>query len=150
MILGFGERRRTVSENDATPGQEVFDLNIFITSLRTSEITYPVGVRSVIRGEPIIEPSGNIVNPWFDGVFGRREENTINNLVYVELLHVNTSMLTIQQIRIRDDHFIEEEECFELSIFQVDPVQMTERFMCNTAGDKFLCQHEICIVDDDG
>ena len=139
-----------MSENDATPGQEFFDLNIFITSLRTSEITYPVGVRSVIRGEPIIEPSDNIVNPWFDGVFGQREENTINNLVFMEVLTVNTTMLHPPHVTIRDDNFIEEEECFELSIFQVDPVQMTEHFMCNTAGDKFLCQHEICIVDDDG
>ena len=149
MILGFGERRRTVSENDATPGQEFFDLNIFINSLRTSEVAYPVGVRSIIRGEPIIEPSDDIVNPRFDGVFGQREENTINNLVTIDTLAVDTTMSRGLLVRIRDDFLAEEEECFELSIFPVNPQEMIN-FMCNTTGDEFLCQHEICIMDDDG
>ena len=92
----------------------------------------------------------DIQNPMYDGTFGSREENTINNLVTIDILAVNTTILPGLLVPIRDEHFIEEEECFELSIFQVDPVQMTEHFMCNTAGDEFLCQHEICIVDDDG
>ena len=150
MILGFGERRQTVSEADAPPGHEFFDLVLFITSLRTSELNYPVGVRSVIRGQPIIEPSGSIVNPRFDGVFGIREANTITNLVVIENLRFNTSVLPALRVTIRDDYFLEEEECFELSIFPVNTEEMTERFMCNTAGDSFLCQHVICITDEDG
>ena len=150
MILGFGQRIQTVSENDASPGQESFDLNIPITSLRTSEIAYFVGIRSVIRGQPIIEPMDDIQNPMYDGTFGSREENTINNLVAIEILEVNTAMLLPLQVTIRHDFFPENEECFGLSIFQVNPELFVEQFTCNTAGNEFFCQHEICITDAEG
>ena len=147
MILGFGERRQTVSEADAPPGEEFIDLNILITSLRRSEIPYFVGVRSVIEGQPIIEPVDDIQNIMYDGTFGIREPNTINNLVSSDVLDVNTVMLFPLQVTIRDDFLPETEECFELSIFHQG---LDIEFACNTAGDEFLCQHEICIVDDEG
>ena len=147
MILGFGKRRQTVSEADAPPGQDSIKLSILITSLRRSEIAYFVGVRSVIEGQPIIEPTDNIQNIMFDGTFGIREQNTINNLVSSGILHANTVMLSPLQVTIRDDFLPETEECFELSIFQQG---LDIEFACNRAGDEFLCQHEICIVDDDG
>ena len=150
MILGFGERRQTVSEADAMSGQEFINRQILITSLRTSEIAYPVGVRSVIRGQPIIEPVGDIQNPMYDGLFGSREENTINNLVIIDILEVNTSLLSLLHVTIRDDFLPEDEECFELSIFQMEPEPFTVNFMCNAAGDEFVCIHEICIEDNDG
>ena len=150
MILGFGEKRQTVSEADALPGEEFIVLEIFITSLRISEIPYRVGVRSVIEGEPIVEPSFDIQNVMVDGVFGSREENTINNLVTMEELRVNTSMLSALQVTIRDDNLPEEEECFEMSIFPVNPDAMSEIFLCNMVGTEFLCKHKICIVDNDG
>ena len=121
MILGFSERRQTVSEADATSGQEFINRRIFITSLRTSEITYSVRVRSVIRGEPVIEPSGDVRNLMFDGTFGSREMNTINNLVWIEELMIGTTSMPALQVSIRDDIMPEGQECFvELSIFQVD------------------------------
>ena len=151
MILGFVERRQTVSEEAyIPPGEGFINLDILITSLRTSEIGYPVGVRSVIEGQPIIEPSNDIQNPMYDGIFGNREEGTINNLVFMEVLRANTTMLPTLEVDIRDDLIFEEEECFELSIFQVNPGFFTENFVCNRAGAEFLCQHEICITDDDG
>ena len=151
MILGFGERRQTVSEADATSGQEFINRQIFITSLRTSEISHMVGVRSVIRGEPIIEPGdGSIQNPMFDGLFGNRELDTINNLVFIEVLGVNTTTMPGLHVTIRDDFMPEDEECFVLSIFQVNPEFSIENFRCNVAGTQFLCIHEICITDNDG
>ena len=151
MILGFSERTRTVSEGDTLiSGDDQFAIDIIITSMRTSEIAYTVGTRSVIEGQPIIEPSDNVQNPMFDGFFGTREANTINNLVHSDLLSVNTSMLPPLRVTVRDDVMLEEEECFELSIFQVDPEEMTENFVCNLAGDEFLCEHTFCIADDDG
>ena len=148
MILGFRERRQTVSEADAPPGDQ-FVLDIPITSLRTSEIAYSVQIRSIIEGQPIIEPSSpDIQDPKFDGSFGGREQNI---LVKTVVLEVNTSMLSPLNVAIRNDNLPEEEECFELSIrlFPVNPQEMIN-FTCNAAGDDFLCQHEICIVDDDG
>ena len=153
MILGFGERRQTVSEADAPPGQDIFALNIFITSSRTSEIANNVNVGSVIRGQPIIEPVDDIQNPMFDGAFGQRVEHTINYqyLIQSEVLNVNTTMLPALRVIIRDDVYYEEEECFELNIFPDFPETLPTNFFCNyMAGDDFLCQHEICIVDDDG
>ena len=144
MILGFGERRRTISE------AEGINREIFITSLRTSEIEYRVGTRSVIEGEPRIEPSDDIQDPLFDGTFGSREVNTINNLVQLEDLNIGSTVSVPLSLFIRDDNLREEEECFELSIFPVNTETMTENFECNMFGDEFLCQHEICIVDDDG
>ena len=149
MILGFGDRRQT-READVLPGNEQLFLDILITSLRTSELFYPVGVRSVIEGQPIIDPMDFIQNFMFDGLFGSREQNTINNLVLMESLEVNTTMLPALQVSIRDDFLPENLECFELSIFRVDVESFTEQFMCNTAGDNFFCEHEICILDDDG
>ena len=150
MILGFHERRQTVSEGDTHSGHEGLVIDINITSLRTSEIVYIVGVRSVIEGEPRIEPSNDVQDPMFDGTFVSRERNTINNLVQLELLRVNTSVLAPLPVFIRDDNLPEEEECFDLSIFPVNPEEMTKNFVCNAAGDKFLCDHTFCIVDDDG
>ena len=150
MILGFGERRQTISEAETLSGQEGITRDIFITSLRTSEIEYRVGTRSVIEGEPRIEPSGDVRNPLFDGTFGSREENTINNLFQSEVLNIGTTVLVPLSVFIRDDNTPEEEECFELSIFAVNTPTITANFECNTAGDEFLCQNEICIVDDDG
>ena len=143
MILGFGERRQTVSE------AHTINIDILITSLRISEIAYTVGTRSVIEGQPIIEPSNNVQNPMFDGTFGSREENAINNLVRIENLKIDTTMLPVLQAFIRDDILPEDEECFDLSIFPVSPQEM-KNFMCNVAGDEFLCIHTICIEDDDG
>ena len=150
MILGFSERTWTVSEGDTLPGHDQFVIDIIITSMRTSEIAYTVGIRSVIEGQPIIEPSDNVQNPMFDGTFGTREENTINNLVHSDLLSVNTLMLPPLRVTIRDDVMPEEEECFELSIFPVNTEEMIENFVCNVDGDTFLCEHTFCIVDDDG
>ena len=150
MILGFSERTWTVSEGATLSGDDQFVIDIIITSMRISEIAYTVGTRSVIEGQPIIEPSDNVQNPMFDGTFGTREENTINNLVHSDLLSANTSMLAPLRVTIRDDFVPEEEECFELSIFPVDPEEMTENFMCNLDGDEFLCELTFCIADDDG
>ena len=150
MILGFGQRRQTVSEADAPPGEDRFVLDILITSIRPSEVVYPFIVRSVIEGQPIIDPVDNIQNPTFDGLFGYREYGSINNLVLLEEPRVNTSMLSLLQVTIRNDNLPEDEECFELSISRVDPGPQVVTFLCNDAGDEFLCQHEICIEDDDG
>ena len=149
MILGFGQRRQTVSEAETLSGEEGIIREIFITSLRTSEIEYRVGIRSVIEGEPIIEPSGAVQDPLFDGTFGSREENAINNLVIIYNLRIDTTVLPPLTVFIRDDNLPEEEECFELSIFPVNP-QEIKNFMCNMAGDEFTCIHTICIEDDDG
>ena len=143
MILGFGERRQTVSEADT------INIDILITSLRISEIDYLVGIRSVVEGQPIIEPLNNVQNPMFDGTFGSREENAINNLVRIENLKIDTTQFPVLQAFIRDDFLPEEEECFDLSIFPVSPQEMIN-FVCNVAGDAFLCIHTICIEDDDG
>ena len=149
MILGFGQRRQTVSEAETLSGQEGINREIFITSLRNSEIEYSVGVRSVIEGEPCIEPSDDVRDPLFDGTFGSREVNTINNLVIIENLRIGTMVLPALQVFIRDDKLPEDEECFDLSIFPVSPQEMIN-FVCNAAGDDFVCIHTICIEDDDG
>ena len=149
MILGFSGRRQTVSEAETLSGQEGINGEIFITSLRISEIDYLVGIRSVVEGQPIIEPTENVQNPMFDGTFGSREENAINNLVRIENLRIHTSILPALQVFIRDDILPEDEECFDLSIFPVNPQEMIN-FMCNVAGYRFSCIHTICIEDDDG
>ena len=144
MILGFGERRQTVSEADATSGEKNFTLNISISSLRTSELKHIVEVCSFNYGEPAIEPSNDIQNPMFDGTFGLRQEYR-GPLCQRQVLRVNTTVLPPLQVLIRDDVIPEEEECFELSI-RLNPLN----FICNDAGGEFLCLHEICIVDNDG
>ena len=52
---------------------------------------------------------------------------------------------------IRNDFFIEEEECFTIGIFNQE-VPGGLQFTCSDGIDatNFFCEHTICIEDDDG
>ena len=57
MIIGFTERRRTVSEGGALPGLDIFPLPIPLATLRTAEREHPMNIR-LFGSSAIVEPIG--------------------------------------------------------------------------------------------
>ena len=65
MIIGFTERRRTVSEGDALPGEDTFQLPMPLATLRTAEREHPMDIR-LFGSSAIVEPIADVVNPLYD------------------------------------------------------------------------------------
>ena len=160
MIIGFTERIQTVSEGDI-PGVDVFQLQINVASLRTSESEHRMEFRlqesrATATVETLIPSSAG-----FDATFGLRDwpDGPIYDTRYLA-----PGLLTVPplQIVIRNDVIPEDRECFTISIFPVDVPGRRELFTCNEdfmVADcnevgigtvDYLCEHTICIEDDDG
>ena len=72
MIIGFTERRRTVSEGDALSGLDIFQLPIPLATLRTAEREHPMYIRP-FGSSAIVEPLEGVVNHFYDATFGSRD-----------------------------------------------------------------------------
>ena len=150
MIIGFSERRSTVSEGNA---EEHFRVPIGIATLRTAEREHPMNIRlQVSSSTAIVEPIGAVVNQLFDATFGTRDNihDPIEELFVLEALDdAVPSIITF----IRDDLRPEDEDCFTLRVLPVDVSGRRELFTCNeddSGAINYFCQTEICIKDDDG
>ena len=151
MIIGFTQRRKTVSEGDALPGAESFQLPIPLATLRTAEREHPMDIR-LFGSSAIVEPIGGAVNPLYDATFGLRDyiDELIEEFFVLEALDDTIPPLTAS---IRDDLRPEDEECFTLRVLPVDVPGRRELFTCNeddAGAINYFCQTEICIEDDDG
>ena len=152
MIIGFTERRRTVSEGDAPPGADSFLLPMPLATLRTAEREHPMYIRQVFGSSAIVEPLGGVVNQFYDATFGSRRNigDPIENLIFLEALE---DTIPPGITFIRDDLRPEDEECFTIRVLPVDVLGRRELFSCNeddSGADNYFCQTEICIEDDDG
>ena len=151
MIIGFTERRRTVSEGGALSGEDSFLLLIPLATLRTAEREHPMDIR-LFGSSAIVEPIGAVVNQLFDAIFGTRDNihDPIEELFVLEALDdAVPSIITF----IRDDLRPEDEDCFTLQVLPVDVSGRRELFTCNeddSGAINYFCQTEICIKDDDG
>ena len=153
MLIGFTERFRTVSEGMAESGFDVFRLLINVATLRTDRREHPMIFRILDdRSSAIVEPVGAVTDPLFDATFGSRDRlnDPLEVLFVLEALHNTIPPLTTF---IRNDFRPEELECFTICIFPVDVPGRPELFLCNEDGvgaNKYFCETEICIEDDDG
>ena len=150
MIIGFSERRSTVSEGNA---EEHFRVPIGMATLRTAEREHPMNIRlQVSSSTAIVEPIGAVVNQLFDARFGSRDtiDDPIEEFFVLDALDdAVTSIITF----IRDDLRPEDEECFTIRVIPVDVSGRRELFTCNeddSGAINYFCQTEICIEDDDG
>ena len=147
MIIGFSQRRSTVSEGNAE------GVPIGMATLRTAEREHPMNIRlQVSSSTAIVEPIGAVVNQLFDAIFGTRDRSNdpIEEFFVLEALDdAIPSIITF----IRDDLRLEDEDCFTLRVIPVDVTGRRELFTCNeddSGAINYFCQTEICIEDDDG
>ena len=154
MIIGFTQRTRTISEGEEDHAIELFQLQVNLTTLRTSERVHPMTIRvQWSSSTAIVEPLLVQTDPDFDAVFGSRDlpGRPIREAV---VWAPGASTIPPLLVAIRNDFIPEEEECFTIRIFPDDhPHGYRDFFMCNgdSAGaDSYFCQHTICITDDDG
>ena len=147
MIIGFSERRSTVSEGNA---EEHFRVPIGMATLKTAEREHPMNIRlQVSSSTAIVEPVGAVFNQHYDATFGSRDNihDPIEEFIVLEALDdAVPSMITF----IRDDLRPEDEECFTIRVLPVDVSGRRELFKDDIGAINYFCQTEICIEDDDG
>ena len=150
MVIGFTERRRTVSEG-LVPGVDEFSLEINVVNLTKSETEHIILYRLLSSGTATVVSFGFFGDLDFDARFGA--EGDPIEFIYVLL---PGSMISPLVTRIRNDFLIEAEECYSIRIFPILIPGLREFFMCDfvdtssTPPMSFFCEHTICIEDDDG
>ena len=150
MIIGFTQRRQTVSESDA----EFYTLSLYlpINSLRPSELDYEVLFRVLETGNATVEAYNLQFQIEFDALFGTTFDEQSPIMDYHVLMAGSLELSGIETWIVND--FVPEDpiECYEIRILSPDDVTRTI-FTCNEGEAdpvNFFCIHTICIKDDDG
>ena len=151
MVIGFTERRRTVSEG-LVPGIEEFPLQIDVATLRVSERLHRILYRVLSSGTATVVSFEFFDNLDFDARFGGAQADPIEQEDH--LLPGSDSIFPLQTI-IRNDFIPEDEECYSIQISPIDIRSLRELFICDfvdtssTPPMSFFCEHTICIEDGD-
>ena len=157
MIIGFTQRRQTVSEADRPFIQnQSYSITVDVRSMVVSEINYNISFeapasnmgRTATVGD---NEAANILD--YDALFGYFNATT-GDLEDLRLLFNGSKVPeTPLTLTIINDFNTESVECFTISIASPDIAGNCEIFDCfddDDNMDSFFCLHEICIVDDDG
>ena len=146
MVIGFTERRRTVSESD-----DSLRLFINVITLRVSEREYRMLYRVLPSGTATVVSFVNFNMIDFDARFGASEADPIEQL---DVLLPGQDFIIPMPVQIINDIVPEDEECFSIQISPINIPGLRELFMCdfvdNTIPLNIFCEHTICIEDDDG
>ena len=157
MIIGFTERRRTVSEGIVPEGLDEFRLTYPVAALRTSErdhlmifrllegsSTATVNTRRELQNVDVLHNN--------DAVFGDQREEDDPIEVSRSLPLGSTTLLQDLPTFIRADFAQEDDECYTVRVFAGDVPGVRQLFTCNSEANatNYFCEHEICITDDDG
>ena len=149
MIIGFAQRRRTVSEAD-TPFI-MFEITVDVRSMIVSEINYEVSFEvpasNMWRTANVADLlSANILD--HDALFGFFNATT-GDLEDARLLINGSTFLSFPlTLSIINDFNPEPLQCFTIDIASPDVAY--ECFDDDDNSNSFFCLHEICIEDDDG
>ena len=153
MVIGFTERKRTVSEGHV-PGVEEFPLEIDVATLRVSEREHwPMLFRVLSSGTARVVSFEFRDNLDYDARFGFVEADPIEQ---EDRLLQGRDFIDPLQTAIRNDFVPEDEECYSIQIPPIDLPGLKELFSCDfadtssTPPTNFFCEHTICIEDDDG
>ena len=152
MVIGFTERRRTVSEGQV-PGVDEFQLEIDVAALRVSEWERRMLYRVLSSGTASVVSFEFRDNLDYDARFGVVQAYYIGQ--EDQLLPGRNSTGPLQTA-IRNDFIPEDEECYSIQISPIDIPGLKEVFSCDfvdtssTPPMTFFCEHTICIEDDDG
>ena len=154
MIIGFTERIRTIREDDAPAGFDLFQLVINVSSVGTAEREHPMLFRLLEASTNATVESLTSLNNIFDARFGLRAnpddplEETRDLPPGERTIPSNQLLLTT----IRNDLVPENLECYSIGILPIDVPGRRELFTCNedsVMADNYFCDHTICIIDDD-
>ena len=150
MVIGFTQQMVTVSESMVPPGEDFLNIDISVSTLRTAEREHPMIFHlQESTSSAIVAPVGDLSNKFLDAVFGTRAHP--DDIIHEQFdLDVLVETIPSLAVDIRNDFFIEDEECFTIRIYAVDVPGRLELFQCNEGGTNFFCEHTICIQDDDG
>ena len=157
MIIGFTERRRTVSEGIVPEGEDEFRLIYDVSALRTSERDHLMTFR-LLEGISTAtvntrQELGDIdVLRNNDAVFGQMREENDPIEVLLSLPLGRTTLPDELPTFIRGDFDVEDDECYTVRVFAVDVPGVRRLFTCNSEANatNYFCEHEICIINDDG
>ena len=152
MIIGFTQRRLTVSESDAPLGADTFPITLDVRSLRMSEREYGLLFRVLEFGNATVEASNVQFRENYDALFGTRF-SAQDPIVDSRLLAVGNLQVTLIT-QIRNDVRPEEPlKCYEIVILSSDLIPDHITFSCNDDYNNpvnYFCRSTICIIDDDG
>ena len=152
MIIGFTERRRTVSERLVT-GIDEFPLEIDVATLRVSEREHRMLYRVLSSGTATVVSFDFRDNLNYDARFGTFQADPIQQR---DRLLPGRDFITPLPTAIRNDFVPEDEECYSIRLYPIDIPGLRELFMCDFVDlssippMSFYCEHTICIEDDDG
>ena len=153
-IIGFTQRRQTVSEADRPfEVDQFFRITVDVRSMAMSEINHFIVFEvpgSNMDRTARVGPSltDNILR--HDALFGTLNVTT-GNLQDTRLLPSGSTVLQTQlTLTIINDFIVESQECFTISIVSRDGQLVYGCFDDDDNVDSFFCLHEICIEDDDG
>ena len=157
MIIGFTERRRTISEGIVPEGEDEFRLTYDVAALRTSERDYLMTFRLL---EGISNATVNTRQELGDlnilhdndAVFGEVRVGGAPIEVCLSLPLGRTTLPQDLPTFIRGDFNVEDDECYTVHVFAVDVPGVRQFFTCNSEANatNYFCEHEICIINDDG
>ena len=157
MIIGFTQRRLTVSESDAPVGADTFPITLDVRSLRISERVYEVVFRVLGTGSATVEASNVQFRENYDALFGTRF-SAKDPIEDSRLLAIGNLQVTALITQVRNDVRPEEPlKCYEIRILSSDVgpggIQAQETFTCIEDQNNlvnYFCLTTICIIDDDG
>ena len=157
MIIGFTERRRTVSEGIVPAGEDEFRLTYPLAALRTSErdhlMTFRLQEGSSTATVNTRQESGDLnILRNNDAVFGEMREGGAPIEVDLSLPLGSTTLFNELPTFIRGDFAQEDDECYTVRVFADDVPGVRQLFTCNSEANatNYFCEHEICIINDDG
>ena len=152
MVIGFTERRRTVSEG-LFPDSDEFPLEIDVATLRVSEREHQMLYRVLSSGTATVVSLDFRDNLDYDARFGAMQADPI---VQRDQLLPGRDSIDPLPTAIRNDFVPEDEECYSIQISSIDIPGLREVFTCDfvdlssTPPMSFFCDHTICIANDDG
>ena len=152
MVIGFTERRRTVSEA-LFPDSDEFPLQIDVATLRVSEREHRMLYRVLSSSTAIVVSLDFRDNLDYDARFGTIQADPIEK---TDRLLPLRDFITPLPTTIRNDFIPEDEECYSIQLSPIDVPGLRELFMCDFVDTSvipprsFFCTHTICIEDDDG
>ena len=154
MIIGFSQRRQTVSESDAPEGADSFSVTLDVHSLRFSETEYEILFRALENSNASVEAFNVQFQLQFDALFGNTKSPEAPIIDSRRLSSGNLRLSNTLTTMIVND-FVSEDplKCLTVRILSPDVVGDRKIFTCNEdidAQPDFFCLHTICIEDDDG
>ena len=159
MIIGFSQRRQTVSEADRPfIKDQSFSTDVDVMGMITSELNYNITFEASSGNMGQKSSVGdtqqkNMLD--YDALFGEFSHSTGNLQVTSRMVSGSTVPNSPLTVTIINDFTPEPQECFTMSIGIVIPdiVRSRDVYKCfdeEEDVDSFFCLHEICIEDDDG